>query len=158
MIKQTAILLAMLFVLPFAMLAEDNDLKKLMNKYKDVKGFDLELADPDVDLDLDNNWDFGEFLNEIKKVYVLDFDKAEGNLDELKAFTARLDKLIDKKGFSTLVDIGGDGSVRILSRKGDSGKTTDFLIITDDKEDAKATLKQMQYEIDNDIWNTTYNK
>lgn len=136
MLKQTAILIAMLFVMPFTMLAEDNDLKKLMNKYKSVAGFDLELADPDLDLDLDDDWDFGDFLSDIQKVYILDFDKAKGDLDALKSFNTKLNKLIDKKDFSTLVDIGGDGSVRILSRKGESGKTTDFLIITDDKEDA----------------------
>ena len=74
--KRTAIILAMLFVIPFAMLAEDNDLKKLLNK------------------------------------------------------------LIDKKGFKTMIDIDGEGSVRILTRKSENDKPTDYLIITEDEDDA----------------------
>ncbi len=134
--KNTAIILAMLFVIPFTMLAEDNDLKKLLNKYKNVPGFDLELTDPDIDLDLDGDWGFGDFLNEVSKVYILDFDKKKGDPDELESFQSKLNKLIDKKGFKTMIDIEGEGSVRILTRKSENDKTTDYLIITEDDDDA----------------------
>ncbi len=134
--KISAILLAMLFVIPFAMLAEDNDLKKLLNKYKNVAGFDLELTDPDIDLELDEDWNFGDFLNDVSKVYVLDFDKKKGNASDLEEFQSKLNKLIDKKGFKTMIDISGEGSVRILTRKSENDKPTDYLIITDDDDDA----------------------
>ena len=134
--KKIAIILAMCFVIPIAMLAEDNDLKKLMNKYKNVAGFDLEISDPDVDLELDDLWDFGDFLNDISKVYVLDFDRKEGGLNDLENFQAKLNKLIDKKDFKTMVDINGEGSIKVLRRKNDSDKTSDYLIITEDEDDA----------------------
>ena len=134
--KNTAIILAMLFVIPFAMLAEDNDLKKLLNKYKNVPGFDLELTDPDIDLDLDGDWSFGDFLNDVSKVYILDFDKKKGNAGDLEEFHSKLNRLIDKKGFKTMIDISGEGSVRILTRKSENDKPTDYLIITDDDDDA----------------------
>lgn len=134
--KRIAAILAILIVLPLVTLAADNDLKKLFNKYKTESGFELEIGDPDIDLDFDSDWSFGDFLNDIENFYILQFDSEKGNLQSLKSFKSKLEKLIDKKSFETLIDIGGEGKVQILSRKDSDGKTTDYLIITEDDDEA----------------------
>lgn len=134
--KRIAAILAILIALPLVTLAEDNDLKKLFKKYKTESGFELEIGDPDLDFDFDGDWSFGDFLNDIESFYILQFDSEKGNLQSLKSFNTKLQKLIDKKSFETMIDIDGDGKVQILKRKDEKGKTTDYLIITEDDDEA----------------------
>ena len=134
--KTIAIFLAILFLVPTMALASDNDLKKLFTKYKSESGFDLEIGDPEIDLDFDGDWGFGDFLNDIENFYILDFNYARGERKSLESFKSKLNKLIEKKAFNVLIDIDGDGKVQIMSRKGSDGKTSDYLIITEDEDDA----------------------
>jgi hypothetical protein len=134
--KRIAAILAMLIALPLAMMAEDNDLKKLFTKYKSESGFELEIGDAEMDLNFDGDWSFGDFLNDIENFYILQFDSEKGNLQSLQSFKTKLKKLINKKSFETMIDIDGDGKVQILSRKNDKGKTTDYLIITEGEDEA----------------------
>jgi hypothetical protein len=134
--KRIAVILAILIALPIVTYAGDNDLKKLFTKYKSESGFELEIGDPDIDFDFDGDWSFGDFLNDIENFYILQFDSEKGNLKSLQSFKTKLEKLIDKKSFETLIDIGGEGKVQILSRKNSAGKTSDYLIITEDEDDA----------------------
>ena len=134
--KTIAIFLAMLILSPTITVAGDNDLKKLFNKYKTERGFELEIGDPDIDLDFDGDWGFGDFLNDIENLYILEFEFSNGEQKSLEVFRSKLDKLIQKKSFDVLIDIDGDGLVQILSRKDSDGKTSDYLIITEDEDDA----------------------
>jgi hypothetical protein len=134
--KRIATILALLIALPLVTLAEDNDLRKLFNKYKSEKGFDLEVEGPEISLDIDEDWNFGDFLNNIEKLYILEFNKESGSTNSLNTFKSKLEKLIDKKSFDTMIDIDGEGLVRILSRKDGNGKTSDYLIITEDEDEA----------------------
>ena len=72
----------------------------------------------------------------MEKIYVLNFEFNKGEKDDLKVFQNKLDKLIGKKEFHSLMDISGDGRVRILSRHNEKDDTSDFLMITEDEEDA----------------------
>lgn len=134
--KKLAFTLALCIALPLAMMSEDHDVKKLFNKYKDQKGFELEFSDPNINMDFDEEWDFGDFLENVNAIYVLEFEKNKGTAENLTAFKSKLEKLIDKKSYQTLIDIEGDGSVRILSRKDGNGKTTDYLVITEEDDEA----------------------
>lgn len=134
--KRITILLVVLLVIPLLSQAEDNDLKKLFTKYKSETGFELEISDPEINLDFEGNWNFGDFLNDIENFYILQFDKEKGNLKSLQTFQSKLEKLIDKKSFESIIDIDGDGKVQILSRKNEKGKTIDYLIITKDEDEA----------------------
>jgi len=136
--KRIVILLIALLVIPMLSHAGDNDLKKLFTKYKSETGFELEISDPGLDLDFDGNWNFGDFLNEIENFYILQFDSEKGNMKRLQSFQNKLEKLIDKKSFEIMIDVDGDGDgkVQILSRKNEKGKTTDYLIITNDEKEA----------------------
>jgi hypothetical protein len=134
--KRIATLLALLIALPLVSPAEDNDLKKLFNKYKSEAGFELEVGDSDLDLDFDEDWNFGDFLNNVENLYILEFEKDKGNPASLKKFNSKLNKLIDRKSFKTVIDIDGDGRVQILSRKDENDKTTDYLIITEGDDEA----------------------
>ena len=132
--KNIAIILAILFSIPLVFQAQDRDLQKLFSQYKNTKGFEYEKADSDMEFD--GNWDFGEFLGNIEGIYILSFDKEKGNAQDLSKLTAKFNKLMDNKNFKTMLDIDGDGKVQILVRKDKNEKATDYIIVTEDEEDA----------------------
>ena len=94
----------------------------------------MDSEDPELNIDLDGN--FSEFLNNIDNLYILTFENDKGNKSDRDAFETRLLKLSDKKGFKTILDIEGDGAVKMLSRKDKSDETTDFLMITRGDEES----------------------
>jgi len=122
--------------MPFCNLAQDRDMKKLFNQYKDKPGFELEIEDPEMDMDFDGDIDILNFLDKVENLYILNFEFDKGDKDDLTSFKNKLEKLIEKKDFKSMVDISGEGQVRILSRRGDGKNTSDFLLITEDEDDA----------------------
>ena len=87
-------------------------------------------------MEFDGDWDFGKFLGKIKGIYILSFDKEKGNAGDLSKFTTKLNKLMYKKDFTTMLDINGDGKVQILIRKDKNDKATDYIVVTEGEEDA----------------------
>jgi hypothetical protein len=122
------VIISILALLPSVFLGQDKEMKRLFNQYEDVTGFSLKSEDPDIDLDLDGN--FSDFLNNVDNIYVLKFDKDKGRLSDRDAFESKLVKLCNKKDFSTMLNIEGEGSVKMMSRKNNKEETTDFLMIT----------------------------
>lgn len=133
--KLTGILIALILT-PLFTHAQDRDLKSLFNRYKNVKGFELKIEDPGVDIDFDGDFDFFRFLDKIENLYILNFDQDKGDPGDLESFSRKLDKLIEKKGFKSVLDISGEGTVKILTRKNNSDQTTDLLLITKGDDDA----------------------
>jgi len=134
--RNIAIILSLVFLMPFCNLAQDRDMKKLFNQYKDKPGFELEIEDPEMDMDFDGDIDILNFLDKVENLYILNFEFDKGDKDDLTSFKNKLEKLIEKKDFKSMVDISGEGHVRILSRRGDGKNTSDFLLITEDEDDA----------------------
>jgi len=129
-------ILIVLILLPLWTHAQDRDLKKLFNRHKNVKGFELKIEDPGIDIDLDGDFNFFRFLDKVENLYILNFDRDKGDKDDLKSFGRKLDKLIEKKNFKSMLDLSGDGTVRILTRKSNNGHTSDLLLITKGDDDA----------------------
>ena len=133
--KKITIILSVFFLLPLLNQAQDKDMKKLFNQYKNTPGFELEIEDSDIEMDFDGDFDMLKFLDEVENIYILNFENKDGNLEDLQTFKKKLEKLILKKDYKSMIDISGDGEVRILTRK-NNDKTTDFLLITTDEDDA----------------------
>ena len=131
-------MLAIIFVIPFTGNAHDNDLKKLFEKYKNVAGFELDIEEPDVNFDMNGDWDLGKFLNNLDRLYVLEFEHHEGDADDLVAFKNKLKKITDKKNYSTMIDIEGDERFALMVYKNEEGQTTDILMISE--EDNESTF------------------
>lgn len=131
--KNTAIILSLLFLFPLYNMAQDKDVKKLFSHYKNKPGFEMEVEDPDFDMDADSDFDFLNFLDEVETIYILNFEPEEGNENDYRSFSSKLEKLIVKKDYKTMIDISGEGSVRILTKK-DGEETTDILMITKDND------------------------
>lgn len=136
--KNIILALAIIFAIPLTGSAHDNDLKKLFEKYKKVAGFDLQIEEPDINFDIDGDWDLGSFMNNLGLIYVLDFEHHEGDADDLATFKNKLKKITDKKNYSTMVDIDGDERFALMIYKNDQGQTTDVLMISE--EDNESTF------------------
>lgn len=134
--KRIAIIMSWLLIVPLAMFSQDREMVKLFQQYKNVQGFELQDVDPDIDFDADDEFNIGSFLDKVEKIYILSFDYATGSKNDLNSFSNKLDKLLSKKNFESLFDIGGDSNVEILMRKGKDEKISDFFLSAVGEEDA----------------------
>lgn len=133
--KLIALLAAVLLIITAAQ-SQDRELKRLFNRYQDVPGFEMKVQDPGIDMEINTDFDLLHFIDKIEKLYILSFDREKGDAGDLVTFKRKLDKLIGKKDFNAMIDISGDGSVRILTRKNSNDKTTDLLLITEGDDEA----------------------
>ena len=131
--KNFAIIISLLLVIPLSSFSQDSDMKKLFNKYKNVSGFELDIEDSNINIDLDEDFDLANFLDKLNSVYVLDFEEHEGDAEDLASFKNKLNKLLDKKDFKAMVDIKGEESFAMLLRKNANDKTTDVLMISEEE-------------------------
>ena len=136
--KATIILLAIVF--PLFIIAKTSDVEKLFKKYENVKGFELEVTDTNIDIDLDGDAGFLNFLDEAESFYVLNFEFDNGNQEDLKSFKAKLNKTIDKEDYTTILDMSGEEEFRLLVLKGKADKINAILMITSDEDDASYIL------------------
>jgi len=133
--KKIAIIISVIFLLPIFGQSQDKDMKKLFNQYKNVSGFELEVEDSNIEMDFDGDFDMLNFLDSVESIYILNFEFKKGKQDDLDAFKKKLEKIISKKEYKSMIDISSDEVVRILTRK-KIDKTTDFLLITEGEDEA----------------------
>jgi hypothetical protein len=133
--KKIAIIISVVFLLPIFGQSQDKDMKKLFNQYKNVSGFELEVEDSNIEMDFDGDFDMLNFLDSVESIYILNFEFKKGKQDDLDAFKKKLEKIISKKEYKSMIDISSDEVVRILTRK-KIDKTTDFLLITEGEDEA----------------------
>lgn len=136
--KATIIILAIVF--PLFMFAKTSGVEKLFKKYENVKGFELEVTDSNIDIDLDGDAGFLNFLDEAESFYILNFEFGNGNQEDLKSFKAELNKTIDKEDYTTILDMSGEEEFRLLVLKGKADKINAILMITSDEDDASFIL------------------
>jgi hypothetical protein len=136
--KATIILLAIVF--PLFMIAQTSGVEKLFKKYENVKGFELEVTDTNIDIDFDGDAGFLNFLDEAESFYILNFEFGHGNQEDLKSFKAELNKTIDKEDYTTILDMSGEEEFRLLVLKGKADKIHAILMITSDEDDASFIL------------------
>jgi hypothetical protein len=86
-------------------------------------------------MDFDGDFDMLNFLDSVESIYILNFEFKKGKQDDLDAFKKKLEKIISKKEYKSMIDISSDEVVRILTRK-KIDKTTDFLLITEGEDEA----------------------
>ena len=134
----TIIILAIAF--PLFLIAKTSGVEKLFKKYENVKGFELEVSDTNIDIDFDGDSGFMQFLDEAESFYVLNFEYGEGNTKDLKSFKAKLNKTIDKGDYTTILDLSGEEEFRLLVLKGKDDKIDAILMITSDEDDASFIL------------------
>ena len=127
-------LLAMAF--PVFMIAQSGSIEKLFKKYKNVGGFELELSDSDIDIDNDGNSNLLQFLDDIEKMYVLNFDAEEGDKEDLKTFVSKLNKFIDKGDYTPVIELSGEDEFRILLRKGKDDKVMEVIMIVEGDDES----------------------
>lgn len=133
--KNIAIIVSVFFLLPLMNYAQDKEMKKLFNHYKNIAGFDLEIEDSNIDMNFDEDFDMLNFLEAVENIYVLNFEKDKGKKSDLDRFKQKLEKYISKKDYISMIDITGEGTVRILTRK-INDKTSDVLLITEGEGEA----------------------
>jgi len=134
----TIIILAIAF--PLFLIAKTSGVEKLFKKYENVKGFELEVSDTNIDIDFDGDSGFMKFLDDAESFYVLNFEYGQGSDKNLDSFKAKLNKTIDKEDYTTILDMSGEEEFRLLVLKGKDDKIDAILMITSDEDDASFIL------------------
>ena len=132
--KATIMLLAIVF--PIFMLAQSSSIEKLFKKFEKHEGFELEVSDTNLDLDFDGDSGFMKFLDEADSFYVMNFEYGHGNMNDLDSFKAKLNKIIDKDDYTTILDLSGEEEFRLLVQKEKGDQINTILMITSDEDDA----------------------
>lgn len=140
LMKKIIQIIMLVLLLPLVGLSQNKAIEKLFDKYESVKGFELENGDSDINFEIDNDNDFAGFLNDMNNFSVLSFEKGTGKKDDLNNFKVKLDKIINKDDFQSMLDIQSDGDFRLLTRKDKNGNTSDYLMIIEDEDDASFIL------------------
>jgi hypothetical protein len=135
--KATIMIMAMVF--PILMIAQTGSIEKLFKKYEKYKGFELEVSDTNIDLDVDGSSGLMNFLDEAESFYILNFEYNEGDAEDLETFRSKLNKTIKKDEYNTMLDISGEDEFRIMVLKKDDMIET-ILMVTSDEEDAAFIL------------------
>lgn len=133
---KTATIMIMSLLFPVLMIAQANSIEKLFKKYKNVDGFELELSDSDIDIDNDGDSNFMQFLDDIEKMYVLNFDAEEGDKEDLNSFTSKLNKLIEKGDYTSVIDISSEEKFSLLLRKGKDDKVMEVLMLMEGDDES----------------------
>jgi hypothetical protein len=133
-------IIALIILFPLMGTAQNQAISKLFHKYKNAQGFELEIESSDINFNLDSDNDFTDFLNGVELFSILKFEKEKGSTSSLNTFNAKLNNLISKQGFERMIDIQSEGSFSLLTRKGKSGKPTDYLLIIDGDQEAHFIL------------------
>ena len=133
---KTATIMIMSLLFPILMIAQENSIEKLFKKYKNVDGFELELSDSDIDIDNDGDSNFMQFLDDIEKMYVLNFDAEEGDKEDLNSFTSKLNKLIEKDDYTSVIDISSEEKFSLLRRKGKDDKVMEVLMLMEGDDES----------------------
>jgi len=114
--------------------AQDRDLLRLYEQYAGKAGFALDHGDANLEVDAD--WNLGEFLDRLEAFYILKFDRDGGSLSDLRKFEDKFYGLLDKKGFQPMMEIGGEERVEIFKRKDKQGVATDFILVAAGDEES----------------------
>lgn len=134
--KNLIIILISIIIIPTSLFSQDKQMKKLFNQYENITGFDLEKSTSDMNIDMDKHNDFTELLNNVKEIYVLNIEGEKGNSQSIEKFRKEINKLIDKNGYNSLLDISSDGVFKMLIKRDNNDKPTDVIIINEDDDES----------------------
>lgn len=116
--------------------AQKSEMVKLFNKYADKPGVELTTVKPGVDIEMEEMNNFMSFIDDAKQIYILGFEFDESDSMDHDNFKSKLNKIIKKYEFSSLMEVNDEeDDVKIMLRKDKSGNVTDFLLLTSDEEE-----------------------
>ncbi len=117
--------------------AQQHDLKKLFDRYQKVDGFSMKSIKPGIDIESDEMNLMTSFISNANDMYILEFEADKGDADDYKDFSAKLNKIIKKNHFESMMEVNDeDDKVVIYFSKSGTDSITDFLLITSEEDEA----------------------
>ena len=126
-------------IIPTSIFAQNKQFKKLFKEYENVPGFEVSIGSSDADFDFDFDSDVFEMLNNIKDIYIINYE-GDMNGQKYSKFKAKFDKLIKNGDYNTLMDISNDGTFKILIQRDSNDSPIGLAVINEDDDDAVYVL------------------
>lgn len=134
--KKNILIIGIMLLATVMVQAQHRELKKLFKNIENVDGFSLKILDPEIDIEVETMNTFSHFINDAKHIYVMKFDEEKGKTSNYQKLHAKVEKIIEKYNFESMMEVGDDGeNVKIFLRKNKKERVSDFLLITDDGDE-----------------------
>lgn len=130
------IIVALVIVAPFILLSQNSKMEKVFNKFKNVDGFELSVSDSNIDVELEESYDFTDLLNSVNKIYIMNMDVDKGSKNDITNFIGKISKISQKEGFKPMVEVNSDGKFSINLKRDENGKAIEVLMINSGSEEA----------------------
>lgn len=130
------IIVALVIVAPFILLSQNSKMESVFDKYKDVDGFELSVSNSNIDVELEQSYDFTDLLNSVNKIYIMNINMDKGSKNDINNFIGKISKISQKEGFKTMVEVDSDGKFSVNLKRDKNGKASEVLMINSGSEES----------------------
>lgn len=134
--KNLIIAIAVIIFLPASLVSQNDNIKDLFMSYENVSDFKLIVATSDSDIALGLDSDVEELFNNINNIYVLKYRGADLKSSELAKFQNNFKNLIKEDTFKPMIEIDGDGVLKIFLKRNGNDDPSEVILIEEDENTA----------------------
>ncbi len=102
---------------------------RLFERYAQKDGFVLDKSEPDIHFDFGKDKEIISFVNSVKQVFTLTFDRKSGSEKELNRFEKRLERTLKRAGFKTAMEFKAGGRLAILVKRDKDDNISELVFI-----------------------------
>ena len=134
--KNLIIILTAIILLPLASFSQDKSLKDLFTSYENTADFKLIKSTSGSDINLGLDSDIEKLFNNIKDIYVIKYTGEDLKSSELIKFQNSLNSLVQKGDYKPMVEVSGDGVLKVLLKRNGNSDPSEVVLIKEDEYNA----------------------
>lgn len=134
--KNIVIVIAALIFVPMVSFSQSDNMKELFTSYENIADFKLTTSNNNSDINLGLDSDIEKLFNNIKEIYVIKYTGKDLNSQKLKTFQNNLNTLIQKGDYSPMVEVSGDGVLKILLKRNGNSDPSEVVLVKEDENSA----------------------
>ena len=121
------IILSTVVLLPSC--ASSRSVGRLFEQYAQKEGFVLDKSEPDLHFDFGKDKEIISFVNSVKEVYTLTFDRENGSEKELGRFEKHLERTLKRAGYKTAMEFKAGGRLAIYVKRDKNNNISELLFV-----------------------------
>ncbi len=134
--KNLLIVLVAIIILPSVSFSQDNSLKDLFTSYENKTDFRLTQSTAGSDISLGLDSDIEKLFNNINDIYVIKYTGNDFKNSDLVNFQNSLDALVEKGDYKPMVEVSGDGVLKVLLKRNGNSEPSEIILIKEDENNA----------------------
>ncbi len=127
--KKAATVIALLVLVIMTACSGKYAVENLFKMYSLKPGFELTVRESELRFDFALDSEVVKFINSVERYYRLSYDAREGNGKDYERFEKKLERIIEKNKFSTVMDLRAGGRLAAYYRVDKDGNINGFLFL-----------------------------